>query len=60
MPDEATVTAELWYNLSPAARGRLLESLGLPQLVMAALDRSMMTITLRAPNADDLLEAFDA
>lgn len=55
-----TVDAQLWQSLSPAERADALVGWGLPTLVMASLDRSTMTITMRAPNADDLLAAFAA
>jgi hypothetical protein len=54
-----TVDVGFWRSLSPDERAQLLDRWGLPPLVMAALDRTTMTITMRAPDADDLLAALE-
>jgi hypothetical protein len=58
-PEAVNVSADWWKSLPPAARVELLKSWGLPPLVMAAFDRTTMTITMWAPDADDLLAALE-
>ncbi len=58
-PGAVSVSADLWISLPPGARSEMLKSWGLPPLVMASLDRTTMTITMRAPDADDLLAALE-
>lgn len=53
-----SVSVELWASLSPAERSELKAALGLPPFVMASLDRSTMTITMRAPDTDELVNGL--
>lgn len=53
-----TVDVGFWRSLSPDGRAHLLDRWGLPPFVMASYDRSTMTVTMRAPDTDELVDGL--
>jgi hypothetical protein len=58
MDQAVTVDVGFWRSLSPDGRRYLLDRWGLPPFVMASYDRSTMTITMRAPDTDELVDGL--
>lgn len=57
-PKVVSVDAGFWRSLTPDDRRYLMHQWGLPPFVMASYDRSTMTITMRAPETDELVNGL--